>query len=163
VKKINKKRFLLSFVIAIVFLFGNTITPDVLHVLGIKNTHTIVQAGFKSGGFKSSSKSSSGGFKSGSFSSSTSKSSSGGFKSGGFFNSKSKSSSESSGNSYNTTTKKSFIPIPIPWSSRSYGHSFLGGPVGFIGGMVSGFFKLIIFIIIIIVIINIIKKSKRRY
>jgi hypothetical protein len=162
VEIINKKRFLLCFILTFIFLSTNVVNSHFFKALVNDNTPSIVYAG--------GSRSAGGGYKSSSFSapktsskssSSSSKSSSGGFKSGGFSNTAPKSGSSSS-NNYSSGSKNSYIPIPIPFfshNSYSSGGYFGAGHVA--GSLLGGLFKFILFLIIIVVIIRIIKKSKR--
>lgn len=129
---------------------------------------------FKSGSFSNTPKSSSGTTQSGS-SSTTTKSSTGDFKSGGFSNTPKSSTADtksqsntntSSSRSYDSGTKRSFlpIPIPIPWGSSHsyYGPSYGHGSSSFAGSFILWLFKLIFIIIIIIIIIKLIKKYRRK-
>lgn len=170
----NKRRFIITLVLAFLFISVDVITPSLLSSFTADRHSNIVYA--KS---TTKSKSSSSGFKSGSFSSpkssgsssSSSKSSSGGFKSGIFSTPKSSSgssSSKSSGSSSSSSssgssTKRSIlpIPIPIPWGSS---HSYYGSPsYGYSGGFFSSIFRTILIIIVIVIIYKIIKNIRRRF
>lgn len=148
------------------FLMANVFSPEIARVTGIQYDNSIIA--YAKGARGSSG--ASGGFKSGSFKSSSSnstKSSSGGFKSGSFSNSDN--SSSPSSKSYNSGTKRSYIPIPIPWgSSRNVGQSLSGlgsffAPIHFVGSIVFGIFKFILLAIVFIIIFNIIRRLRRRF
>ncbi|MBU3229206.1 hypothetical protein [Clostridium algidicarnis] len=94
-----------------------------------------------------------------------SKAAPGGFKSGGFSNTKEtdnaksdKDSKSSSDGSKYENSKKSFIPIPIPFFGGRARVGSYGGSTSFIGGM----FKLLVYIILIVIIINVIRKYIKR-
>lgn len=147
--------------------------------------------GFKSSSSFSSSKSSGSGFKSGSFSGSSSsngssspskigsgsKSSTSSYKSGSFSNSTNSGSSSGSdyksGSSSNSPSqppnyqqsKKTYIPIPIPWSFGRSSSSFFTTPFYSYSSpysIVSTMIKMFISFIIIIILINLIRKFMRR-
>lgn len=130
---------------------------------------------FKSGSFSNTPKSSTGTTQSGN-SSTTTKSSTGDFKSGGFSNTPKSSTADtksqpnnntsSSSRSYDSGTKRSFlpIPIPIPWGHNNsyYGPSYGYGSNSFVGSFILWLFKFIFMIIIIIIIIKLIKRHRRK-
>ncbi|WP_242851459.1 amino acid permease [Clostridium sp. DMHC 10] len=114
--KIKHKKIILSFLIFFVFILVNVINPNSIYFKSTEKYGTVYatpRGGFHSGSFSSSHSSSSGGFKSGSFSNSSKSSSS---KS---YNSSSGTKNYSSGSSWQST-KRSYIPIPIP---IPFGHS----------------------------------------
>lgn len=163
VSKIKLKRILVTIVLTLTFLLGNSIVFNP-QLLGKDSKFNVVYAapkgssgGFKSGGFSTTPKSSSpsGGFKSGGFT--TTPKSSGGSNSGGFFNTKPKTTTPFGGSSYDSSRRSFFpIPIPIPWGSRGY----YGGGYGF--GIFSFFWSIIKIIIIIAIILWVLKRFRRR-
>lgn len=180
VPKINKKRFFICILLAFLFIFTDVFSVNLTNVLGTSFNYNIVYAKSSSGGHSSgSSRSSGGSFKSGSFSSpksssgttssTTNKSSSSDFKSGSFsntpksstVNNNSQTNSSTSTKNYDSGTKRSFlpIPIPIPWGHSSY---YGYGSNSFVGSSIVWLFKLIFIIIIIVVIVKLIKRYRRR-
>jgi uncharacterized membrane protein len=167
VEVINKKRFILCFILALLFLSTNVINIGLFTITARNNAPTTAYA--------AGSRSSGGGFKSSSFSStksmpksttSGSKSSSSGFKSGGFSKTKPNNDSSKSGstnsNNYSSGSKNSFIPIPIPFfSHNSYSSGGFFGAGHIASSLMGGLFKFILFIIVIVFVINILRKSKR--
>lgn len=143
-----KRKRIISIVLMIfMFLTVNFVRPDITKLIrGEKSQIVALAAGPRSssGGFKSGSFKSSGGF------------GSGGFKSGSFFNSKG--SSWTGGNSWSwNNSRRSWIPIPIPWSTRGgYGFS----PFSFLFGAIRSIVRLII---IAAVIYFIVRSFRRRY
>ncbi len=138
----NKKRLISVVLMTFMFFAVNLVRPDLTKFTRGEKSYTVALAAAprsSSGGFKSGSFKSFGGF------------SSGGFKSGSFFNSK-KSSSWSSGSS-----RRSWLPIPIPWNfGRSYGFN----PFYFLFGSLGSIIRLII---IVAVIYFIVKNFRRRH
>jgi hypothetical protein len=127
-----------------IFLSVNLVGPDITRLIRGEKSYTVALAAAprgSSGGFKSGSFKSFGGF------------SSGGFKSGSFFNSKKSNSwSWSSGSS-----RRSWIPIPMPWNFRGiYGFS----PFNFLFASARSIIRLII---IGAVIYFIVKNFRRRH
>lgn len=171
-KKTNKKRFLLAFLLTFIFLSVNVLGSDFFSVLKKGDKYNVAYAkpksssgGFKSGGFKSTG-GSSGGFKSGGFKSSpgSTGSKTGGFKSGSFSNTKKGTSTYGGSGNYSSPTRKSSwsffpIPIPIPWGgSGYYGQGY--GMGMWVLSMIWGLIKIVI---IIAVILWLIRKFRRRF
>ncbi len=140
--KINKKRFLLSFVLALMFLFtGFFYDNDLSFNQGINNGNVVyayakgsssskASGSFKSGSFSKSSKASPS--KPSGWSKGTSKSSSGSFKSGSFSNNKSKPSN---------TMKSSQPSKPSGWSNSTSSQSKKQNSKSSSGGFKSGSFS----------------------
>ena len=139
----NRKRLISVVLMTFMFLSVNLVGPDITGLVRGEKSYTVALAAAprgSSGGFKSGSFKSFGGF------------SSGGFKSGSFFNSKKSNSwSWSRGSS-----RRSWIPIPMPWNFRGiYGFS----PFNFLFASARSIIRLII---IGAVIYFIVKNSRRR-
>lgn len=186
VPKINKKRFFICILLAFLFISTDVFSVGLTNILGTSFNYNIVYAKSSGGGHSSgSSRSSGGSFKSGSFSSpksssgttksqsssTTNKSSTSDFKSGSFsntpksstVNNNSQTNSNTSTKNYDSGTKRSFLPIPIPWGHSSYyGPSFGYGSNSFVGSSILWLLKLIFIIIIIVVIVKLIKRYKRK-
>lgn len=143
-----KRKKLVSIVLMVfIFLSVNIVGPDITRHIRGEKSYTVALA--------AAPKSSSGGFRSGSFKSSGGFSS-GGFKSGSFFNSK-RSSSWSGGNSWSSgSSRRSWIPIPIPWH---FGGSYGFNPFFFLFGSLGSLIRLII---IVAVIYYIVRRFRRR-
>lgn len=173
----TKRRLLFSLLLAFLFISVDIFVPGIQNTLTGGSRSSIVYAkprtsssGFKSGSFKSTTKSSSFGKSKSSTSTKSSKSSSGSFKSGLFSTPKSstKNSSSSTKNSTSSSyssssSRRSYIPIPIPWGSSRYNSSSYYGPGFGIRGIASGFVRFIVLLIIIIVVLRIIKNNRRRF
>lgn len=141
----KRKRIISILLMVFIFLSVNFAGTDMARLIKGDRGYTVALAAPRSssGGFKSGSFKSSGGFKSG------------GFKSGSFFNSKG--SSWSGGSSWSSgSSRRSWFPIPIPWSfGRSYGFS----PLYFLFGSFGSIIRLVI---IVAVIYYIVKRFRRR-
>lgn len=142
----HTKRILLCILLTVAFLFNSFASTSFFNLMPSINNNTVVAyaktaGGFHSGSFSSGSSHSSGSFSSGSFS----KSSSSSGKSSSWFGGGSSSYSSSS-------TRHSYIPIPIPFFHSSY-----------YGGYSSGisFFKIICFIVLIIIILRLLRRMRR--
>lgn len=147
--KIKHKKIILASLLIFIFTLINVIGPSSLY-FNSSEKYGIVYASPR------------GGFHSGSFSShsSSGSSSSKSFRSGSFSNSSKSSGSKSynsSSGSSGQTTKRSYIPIPIPipFGHSSYGRGYYGG------GLISFIFKFILFIVVVVLIYKFLKKRRR--